>query len=202
MPRKRSGEGSLFTAGRPSLDRAAELADAGQIEAAVALLVELLHLRPTDGQVRREWQRLSWVLAVLREAETSNPPQIELRVYRQVAVIRLEGVLTQCAEEGGLQTHFEQQVHFLRRLLTLGMRRFVVDMSQITFLSSYFLSVLLEWTRVIRCGGGQICVAGMPEEIRRVFRLGRLLRTIRCHDRLEQALEFLRADALPGDRQR
>ncbi len=69
------------------------------------------------------------------------------------------------------------------------MRGCVIDMARVSFVTSYFLSQLLEWLRTTRRHGGKLVICNVRPEIREVMKLTRLGPLIPMAQSLESAID-------------
>jgi anti-sigma B factor antagonist len=80
-----------------------------------------------------------------------------------------------------------------------GIYDLIVDLSDVTFIDSMTLGVLLGAMKRIKPRGGRLCVVVRDANIRRVFEITLLDRVFAVFDDREQAVASLASRELPGD---
>jgi len=83
----------------------------------------------------------------------------------------------------------------LVRLVEEGKHSIVVDLSDATFIDSTMLRVLLNISKRLRPGGGELVVVCREHNIRKIFEITLLDRVFTIFDSREAALEHLGAEA-------
>ena len=86
----------------------------------------------------------------------------------------------------------------LVRLVDEGRQSIVVDLTEATFIDSTMLRVLLNVSKRLRPGGGELIVVCSEQNIRKIFEITLLDRVFSIFETREQALQHLearRADA-------
>jgi anti-sigma B factor antagonist len=81
----------------------------------------------------------------------------------------------------------------LVRLVDQGQRSIVVDLTEATFIDSTMLRVLLNVSKRLRPGGGQLLVVCDEHNIRKIFEITLLDRVFTIFESREAALAFLEA---------
>lgn len=81
--------------------------------------------------------------------------------------------------------------HELLRLVEDGRRSIVVDLSDATFIDSTMLRVLLNVSKRLRPGGGELLVVCSEHNIRKIFEITLLDRVFAIFDTRAAALEHL-----------
>jgi anti-sigma B factor antagonist len=81
----------------------------------------------------------------------------------------------------------------LLRLVDEGRRSIVVDLTDATFIDSTMLRVLLNVSKRLRPGGGELLVVCSEHNIRKIFEITLLDRVFTIFDTREGALEHLAA---------
>jgi anti-sigma B factor antagonist len=79
----------------------------------------------------------------------------------------------------------------LLRLVEDGRRSIVVDLTEATFIDSTMLRVLLNVSKRLRPGGGELLVVCSEHNIRKIFEITLLDRVFTIFDTREAALEHL-----------
>jgi anti-sigma B factor antagonist len=82
----------------------------------------------------------------------------------------------------------------LVRLVDEGKHSIVVDLTDATFIDSTMLRVLLNVSKRLRPGGGELLVVCREHNIRKIFEITLLDRVFTIFDSREAALEHLEAD--------
>jgi anti-sigma B factor antagonist len=82
----------------------------------------------------------------------------------------------------------------LVRLVDEGQRSIIVDLTDATFIDSTMLRVLLNISKRLRPGGGELLVVCHEHNIRKIFEITLLDRVFTIFDTREDALEHLAAD--------
>ena len=83
----------------------------------------------------------------------------------------------------------------LVRLVEEGKHSIIVDLSDATFIDSTMLRVLLNISKRLRPGGGELLVVCREHNIRKIFEITLLDRVFTIFDSREAALEHLGAEA-------
>ena len=83
----------------------------------------------------------------------------------------------------------------LIRLVDEGKHSIVVDLTDATFIDSTMLRVLLNVSKRLRPGGGELLVVCSEHNIRKIFEITLLDRVFAIFDSREAALEHLGVDA-------
>jgi anti-sigma B factor antagonist len=86
----------------------------------------------------------------------------------------------------------------LLRLADEGKRSIVVDLSEVTFIDSTMLRVLLNVSKRLRPGGGELLVVCSEHNVRKIFEITLLDRVFTIFETRDDALEHLAAADLPG----
>ena len=81
----------------------------------------------------------------------------------------------------------------LVRLVDEGRRSIVVDLTDATFIDSTMLRVLLNVSKRLRPGGGELLVVCHEHNIRKIFEITLLDRVFTIFDSRDAALEYLTA---------
>jgi len=71
---------------------------------------------------------------------------------------------------------------WLRALLARGASSFVLDLTDVAFISSSGLRVVLGAVKICSAQGGEVRVAGMSAQVRRVFEIAGFLRFMKTDD--------------------
>ena len=82
----------------------------------------------------------------------------------------------------------------LVRLVDEGKRSIVVDLTDATFIDSTMLRVLLNVSKRLRPGGGELLVVCHEHNIRKIFEITLLDRVFTIFDSREEAVAHLEAD--------
>jgi anti-sigma B factor antagonist len=135
-----------------------------------------LAIRGRDGQAA---SRLPWGHTLQRGPETLD---INLRENGKAWVLELSGELDSVSSAKA-----SSMINQLRE----DIRRLVVDLTQLDFIDSTGLSVLLNLHRRLVRRGGRLSVACPPGPVRRVFEVTRLEDTLRLRASLPAAIESL-----------
>jgi anti-sigma B factor antagonist len=83
----------------------------------------------------------------------------------------------------------------LVRLVDQGQQSIVVDLTDATFIDSTMLRVLLNVSKRLRPGGGELLVVCSEQNIRKIFEITLLDRVFRIFDSREQAFGHLASAA-------
>jgi anti-anti-sigma factor len=86
----------------------------------------------------------------------------------------------------------ELEVEFKRLLDGKAGRSWVIDFAGVDAIISRVVSVLLVVLRLVRAGGGMICLCNMGETVDRVVKLAKLDRVFNIYSTLEQAMAFVK----------
>jgi anti-sigma B factor antagonist len=146
--------------------------------------------RPDQFQSRRNWQ--SHRQGPQYSAGVA-PPQgetiVEVNEKRQngVAILALKGRL-----DSNTSGDFEKK---LLGMVQQGETRLVLDFSELDYISSAGLRVLLKAVKELKRSDGRLCVCSVKDYIREIFSLSGFLSFLPTHATLE---ESLRTFATPG----
>lgn len=95
--------------------------------------------------------------------------------------------------KGRFDAHMVSEVRArLNSIIERGDPRIAVDLSEVHFLDSAALAVLVHGMKGCRQHGGDLVLCGMQAPVRIIFELTRLDRAFSCWPDLESAVEFLR----------
>jgi len=112
---------------------------------------------------------------------------VEHRVEKDVTVVKVRGELDVFSSP-----RLREQ---LLDVIDTGPIRLVVDLSDVTFLDSTGLGVLVGIYHRLRARNGTMSFVGANERVRRVFHVTQLTKIFMLYDDLEQALAAERANA-------
>ena len=82
----------------------------------------------------------------------------------------------------------------LERLVREGRQRFVIDLTRVPFMDSSGLATLVQTFKRVRIGEGDVRVAGLQDEVLRVFQLVRLDRVFDLYPDAEAAVASFTGD--------
>jgi anti-anti-sigma factor len=116
---------------------------------------------------------------------TSNLLHVTIVCDEDRAIVRLKG-------EAGLP-EANQLDHQLLALVARKPARVVFDVSELRFIASLALSVLLQFQRGISASGGTVCLAGADSPVMDLIRKTRLDTVFKLHDSVSAALESVQA---------
>ena len=103
--------------------------------------------------------------------------------HQQAVVITLVGSMDALTAE---------QVHStIGGQLTRGQLQIVLDLSQVDFMSSAGLRVLLDMLKRSRGLGGDLCIAAAQPDIQRVLEISGLVGVMKVHSSVREALDSL-----------
>ncbi|GGD29020.1 STAS domain-containing protein [Nocardioides daphniae] len=105
--------------------------------------------------------------------------QIDKTVTDEMAVLRCEGRLTMVAAPA-LRSAVEECV-------AAGQRHVVVDLSPTSFVDSSGLGALVNGLKSARVAGGDLRIAGAPDQVRSVLRLTNLDRVLKPYADVDEA---------------
>lgn len=161
-------------------------------EAAFQFL-QLLERYPDHAEATACYESIRRIVAAVDVVRKSNPPQLQLDVRNYVVILALRGTLAPYSEDGDLRAAFDRLSVALARLLQLGLIGCAIDLSQVSFVTSFFLSKLLEWRRrLIGREHGMVICQAMPE-IRELLVSSQVSRLIPVVDTREQAIRLIEA---------
>ncbi len=81
---------------------------------------------------------------------------------------------------------------FLKTMIPGGMRKVLVDMEGLEFIDSSGIGVVIEATKLIRQGKGDLALMRVPERIQTIFQPIRLNRFVRIFATEDEAAAFFR----------
>ncbi len=81
---------------------------------------------------------------------------------------------------------------FLKTMIPGGMRKVLVDMEGLEFIDSSGIGVVIEATKLIRQGKGDLALMRVPERIQTIFQPIRLNRFVRIFSTEDEAAAFFR----------
>ena len=92
------------------------------------------------------------------------------------------------ALEGDIDLHYAPSLRaVLRPKIKARCRALIVDLTRVTFIDSTGMSVIIEYFRDAGEFGGVLCLCGLNEELKNIFRIVGLDRTIPMFDSCEDA---------------
>ena len=108
--------------------------------------------------------------------------RVELSVERpnDLAVLRVAGDVDAGTVDALRRT--------IDELLASGEHRFVVDLTNVPFMDSAGLATLVQLFKRVRIGEGDVRLAGLQPDVRRIFELVRLTRVFDTYDSAEAAV--------------
>ncbi len=92
----------------------------------------------------------------------------------RLAVLRIKGDV-----DAGTVDSFRRTID---ELLAAGEHRFVIDLTDVPFMDSAGLATLVQLFKRVRIGEGDVRLAGLQPDVRRVFELVRLTRVFDVYD--------------------
>lgn len=92
--------------------------------------------------------------------------QVSTQQLGDVAVITVDGAVD-AGSVNQLRTELDS-------LVGSGQQRFVIDLSKVPFMDSCGLATLVQTFKRVRIGSGDVRVAGLQEDVLRIFQLVRL----------------------------
>lgn len=108
---------------------------------------------------------------------------------RCVREIRWENAGTVVVLQGEVDLHHSPEVH--RALVTTCERkpaRLVVDLTQVSYMDSSGIGILVEVYRRVRAYGGALMVCGLADRVRSVFEITKLDKFFHMCETVEEAL--------------
>jgi anti-anti-sigma factor len=109
--------------------------------------------------------------------------QIATRRYRRVSVVALRGELD-IAGAIDLRTH-------LRAASKASNDRLILDLSELTFIDSTGLAILMEYHTKTRASGGHLILVGVQPTVARVLGISGLHGRLNTSERLDDAITTL-----------
>lgn len=109
---------------------------------------------------------------------------INLNHEQGVQVIGLVGIFDTASAEG-VEPEFIKQVGD-------GSGNFLVDFSEVPFVASTGLRILLKMAQTIKAGGGKLYFCSLNNIVREVFEISGFDKIFNVSDKKEQAIEKLR----------
>jgi anti-sigma B factor antagonist len=106
--------------------------------------------------------------------------EIEIHEYKRVAVLAITGRI-----DSATSAEFEAS---LQDLMGKGKRHFILDMSQVEFLSSSGLRVLVTTLKSLRKSGGELCIAQPSQRARDAIDIAGLDVLFKFYDDRESAI--------------
>ncbi len=108
--------------------------------------------------------------------------RVELTVERpgDLALLRVTGDV-----DAGTVDGLRQRID---ELLAAGEHRFVVDLTNVPFMDSAGLATLVQLFKRVRIGEGDVRIAGLQPDVRRIFELVRLTRVFDVYDSADAAV--------------
>jgi anti-anti-sigma factor len=111
----------------------------------------------------------------------------------QIAEARVDGIVA-VAPAGRIDTTTAPALeHYLVELLTRGERGIVIDFSDVDYISSAGLRVMLLVARRVREIGGRLALCGMGDTVRQVFQLAGFLPLFAVQETRDAALRQIAA---------
>ncbi len=105
---------------------------------------------------------------------------IEELADQDVVVLHLSGKII-----GGTDAaEVNAEVH---RLLEQGRRRFIIDLSQVEWMNSSGLGILINAHGVVQAAGGKVKVSGASEKIKQLLTITKLINRFALYPTVEEA---------------
>ncbi|MBN1341155.1 MAG: tetratricopeptide repeat protein [Phycisphaerae bacterium] len=153
---------------------------------------QILDRYPDHEEAAAHYESLRRTTAAIEVIRRSNPPDLQLYVRNHVIVLRFSGMMAPYSEDGDYREPFDRLTTAIARLLTLGQIGCVVDLSRVHFVTSFFLSKLLEWRRKLFGDMRGLVICGARPEIRDLLTSTRVSRLMRIVDSLDDAMRIVR----------
>jgi len=106
--------------------------------------------------------------------------QISVHEQNDATVVKLVGE--------GLMGQAGPLAQTLDQIIASAPRLIVIDMAEVTIVTSMVMGTLVKSRGDLRKRGGTLRLAAMPPDVQRVFEVAGLLQFLPCFDTLEQAL--------------
>lgn len=114
----------------------------------------------------------------------STPPRLLIQKIKDVTIVRLR-------ESSILEPHLIQQIsqELAELVESQHRRKLLIDFSEVKFLSSSALGVLVMLRKKVEGIQGELVLAGMSKELRKIFKITNLDRLFKFKDDENGALE-------------
>ncbi|MHC4471580.1 MAG: STAS domain-containing protein [Planctomycetota bacterium] len=106
-------------------------------------------------------------------------------VRRQIGSVLVLSFAEPLCLEGGVSGRFKEKV---RNDIADGHRNIVVDLGNVEFIDSSGLGALISTLKVLRANDGDLKLANLPQRVRSVLEITRLLRVFEAYPTAEDAL--------------
>lgn len=93
--------------------------------------------------------------------------------------------------EGELDHHSTEEVRnkIDNQLDVEGINKLILDFSQVSFMDSSGIGVVIGRYKKLNAKDGKICIAGVSPSVRRVFELSGMFKIIGLYDSIEEAIQ-------------
>ncbi len=153
---------------------------------------QVLARHPDHVQAKEGYESVRRIVMAVEAVRRANPPELQLDVRRHVVVLTLVGMMAPYTEDQDLREAYERLTTVMVRLMQLGAMGCVVDLTRIGFVTSFFLSVLLDWRRKVAREDRPLAVCASRPEIRELLISSRINRLIPLLETLDEAIVYVR----------
>lgn len=164
------------------------LTDQGRPGEAAFQFSQLLDRYPDHADACSRYESIRRTVAVIDVIRKNNPPELQLDVQGHIVILTLGGMLAPYTDDGNLRESFDRLTLGLARLLQLGQIGCVVDLSRVHFVTSFFLSRLLEWRRKLIGSQHGMAICGARLEIHELLMSSRISQLIGVVESMEEAV--------------
>ncbi len=152
---------------------------------------QLLARHPDHAEAKMCHESIRRTTAVIDVIRNENPPELQLDVRSRVVVLSLAGMMAPYTEDRDLREAFNRLTLAMARLLNLGQVGCVIDLTRVHFVTSFFLSKLLEWRRKLIGETRGIAICGARREILELLTSTRISRVVPMVDTIDEALRIV-----------
>jgi anti-sigma B factor antagonist len=98
-----------------------------------------------------------------------------------IMILTLKGKLIASAETEKLHTH-------VKSVLDRDINKIILNMKNLTRISSLGIGGIMRAVSIVRDRGGNLCLAGLDENIKNIFSITKLIGVIQIFDQTDQAI--------------
>jgi anti-anti-sigma factor len=151
----------------------------------------ILERDPNHAEANAFYDPIRRSVAAIDFIRSANPRELQLDVQRHVVVVRPVGMMAPYTEEENLREAFDRLTGAISLLIQMGATGCVVDLTGVTFITSFFLGMLLEWRRKTTAEGRPMALCVTRREIREVLTTTRISRLIPLMESLDEAIQYI-----------
>lgn len=139
----------------------------------------LMSEHPSDADGPLWIDRLDPLVKAVEAVRERNPQHIQISIRNGLTRVLLGGLVAARSDGRNWKIHYARLTNAISQAAAHGLGDCVVDMTKVTFVSSYFQSLVAAWVRRLKPAGGRIVLAGTKGEIHQALLQAGLQRSVR-----------------------